>query len=123
VRLTPDPSGDLSAADPEDFQAFVVSRGAHLFRTACLLTGGGTYLAEDHVQEALSRMFTKWGRRSRVDDPSGYAQTALIDTFISQRRKKGSSELPAGNSPTRPPRATTRHCGSPCSARSRSCPS
>ena len=80
--------------DPEDFQAFVVSRGAHLYRTACLLTGGDAHLAEDLVQEALSRMYPKWGRRSKIDNPSGYAQTVLVNVFISQRRKKSSSELP-----------------------------
>lgn len=94
MRLTSNPNADLSAVDPEDFHSFVVSRGAHLYRTACLLTGGDYHLAEDLVQEALSRMYPRWGRRSKIDNPSGYAQTVLINVFISQRRKKSSSELP-----------------------------
>jgi RNA polymerase sigma-70 factor (sigma-E family) len=88
------PNGDPSAVDPEDFQAFVASRGAHLYRTACLLTGGDTYLAEDLVQETLGRMCTKWGRRRRIENPAGYAQTVLVNAFISMRRKKGGSEPP-----------------------------
>ena len=86
--------GDPSAADPEEFQAFVAARGAHLYRTACLLTGGDTHLAEDLVQETLGRMYLKWGKRRQIDNPSGYAQTTLVNTFISMRRKKSNSERP-----------------------------
>ena len=93
MRLLSNPNGD-PAADPEDFQAFVASRGAHLYRTACLLTGGDTHLAEDLVQETLGRMYTKWGRRRRIENPSGYAQTTLVNIFISMRRRKSSSERP-----------------------------
>jgi RNA polymerase sigma-70 factor (sigma-E family) len=88
------PNGDPSAVDPDDFQAFVASRGAHLYRTACLLTGGDTHLAEDLVQETLGRMYTKWGRHRRIENPAGYAQTVLVNTFISMRRKKGGTEPP-----------------------------
>ena len=89
------PDGDPWAVDPEDFQAFVRSRGAHLYRTACLLAGGDSHLAEDLVQETLGRMYAKWGRRRRIENPSGYAQTTLVNTFISMRRKKSSTERPA----------------------------
>ena len=89
------PDGDPSAVDPEDFQAFVRSRGAHLYRTACLLTGGDSHLAEDLVQETLGRMYAKWGRRRRIENPTGYAQTTLVNTFISMRRRKSSTERPA----------------------------
>ena len=80
--------------DPVDFQEFAVSRGGQLFRTAYLLTAGDAHLAEDLVQEALGRMFARWGRLSRLDNPSGYAQTVLANVFISQRRKRSSGELP-----------------------------
>jgi RNA polymerase sigma-70 factor (sigma-E family) len=88
------PSDDPSAVDPEDFQAFVASRSAHLYRTACLLAGGDTHLAEDLVQETLGRMYAKWGRRRRIENPSGYAHTTLVNVFISMRRKKSSAERP-----------------------------
>jgi RNA polymerase sigma-70 factor (sigma-E family) len=96
------PNGDPSAADPEDFQAFVALRSAHLYRTACLLAGGDTHLAEDLVQETLGRMYVKWGRRRRIENPSGYAHTTLVNAFISMRRRKSSSERPTeyvGESP------------------------
>ncbi|AUY52319.1 SigE family RNA polymerase sigma factor [Streptomyces sp. CB01881] len=87
------PSADTPAEPaPPDFPAFVVSRGRHLQRTAFLLTGGDAHLAEDLVQEALGRVFMKWRKVSRLDNPSGYAQTVLVNTFLSYRRKRSSSE-------------------------------
>lgn len=83
--------------DAEDFQAFVLSRGAHLYRTACLYTGGDTHQAEDLVQETLGRMFAKWGKRGRIENPAGYAQTVLVNTFIANRRRKSSSERPTAD--------------------------
>ena len=53
MRLTLDTSGARPAVDAEDFPALVAARGTQLHRTACLLTGGDTHLAEDLVQEAL----------------------------------------------------------------------
>ncbi|MFD0572596.1 SigE family RNA polymerase sigma factor [Kitasatospora gansuensis] len=83
---------------PPDFPAFVASRG-HLLRTAFLLTGGDAHLAEDLVQEALSRLFVKWRKVSRLDNPSGYAQTVLVNTFLSHRRKRSSGERATGAVP------------------------
>ena len=79
----------------EDFPVFVAAQGARLYRTACLLTGGDTHLAEDLVQETLGRMYPKWVQRRRIENPAGYAQTTLVNTFISMRRRRSSSERPA----------------------------
>ncbi|MFE0460629.1 SigE family RNA polymerase sigma factor [Kitasatospora sp. NPDC058965] len=75
-----------------DFAEFVASRGRQLLRTAFLLTGGDSYLAEDLVQEALGRIFVKWHRIGRMENPSGYAQTVLVNTFLSHRKRRSSSE-------------------------------
>ncbi len=85
-----------SGQDPVDFQDFASGRGGQLFRTAFLLTAGDAHLAEDLVQEALGRMFARWGRLSRLENPAGYAQTVLVSVFVSQRRKRSSGELPTG---------------------------
>ena len=82
-----------------------MGRGSQLFRTAFLLTAGDAHLAEDLVQEVLGRMFARWGRLSRLDNPSGYAQTVLVNVFISQRRKRSSGELPTGSLAERAGRA------------------
>ncbi|MGY4920638.1 sigma factor-like helix-turn-helix DNA-binding protein [Streptomyces sp. 900116325] len=41
--------------------------------SACLLTSGDTYLAEDLVQETLGRMYVVWGRSSKFSNPAAYA--------------------------------------------------
>ncbi|GAA4984817.1 SigE family RNA polymerase sigma factor [Kitasatospora paranensis] len=71
---------------------FAAGCAGHLQKTAYLLTGGDLHLAEDLVQEALSRMFVRWRRLSRVENPAGYAHTVLVNTFLSLRRRRSSTE-------------------------------
>ncbi|GAA1233347.1 SigE family RNA polymerase sigma factor [Kitasatospora nipponensis] len=80
------------ASAPLDFMEFAAARGRHLVRTAYLLTGGDAHLAEDLAQEALGRMYGRWRRISRLDNPAGYAQTVLVNTFLSHRRRRSSAE-------------------------------
>lgn len=77
---------------PEEFKDFVALRGRQLLRTAFLLTGGDAHLAEDLVQEALGRIFVRSRRISRLENPSGYAQTVLVNTFLSYRGRRSASE-------------------------------
>ncbi|WP_354643088.1 SigE family RNA polymerase sigma factor [Kitasatospora camelliae] len=77
---------------PLDFREFAAARGHHLVRTAFLLTGGDAHLAEDLAQEALGRLFDRWRRISRMANPAGYAQTVLVNTFLSYRRRRSSGE-------------------------------
>ncbi|WP_051967555.1 SigE family RNA polymerase sigma factor [Kitasatospora mediocidica] len=83
---------DSAPPGPLDFLDFAAARGGQLFKTAYLLTGGDTHLAEDLVQEALSRMYVRWRRLSRLENPAGYAQTVLVNTFLSWRRRRSNSE-------------------------------
>ena len=94
MRLTSKANDAQPALDPGDFPVFVLAQGPRLYRTACLLTGGDTHLAEDLVQETLGRVYAKWGQRRRIENPAGYAQTTLVHSFISMRRRKSSSERP-----------------------------
>jgi RNA polymerase sigma-70 factor (sigma-E family) len=75
-----------------DFPDFVAARGRQLFKTAYLLTKGDSRLAEDLVQETLSRIYVHWGKLSRSGNPVSCAQTALVNTFLSHRRKRSSTE-------------------------------
>ncbi len=86
------PTTDQAAPGPPDFLEFAAARGGHLYKTAYLLSGGDRHLAEDLVQEALSRMFVRWRRLSRMENPAGYAQTVLVNTFLSMRRRRSSGE-------------------------------
>lgn len=92
------PDGSNGAGDdPEekdDFPAFVAASSAQLYRTACLLTGGDTHLAEDLVQETLVSVCLRWGKRRDIGNPVGYAQRTLVNTFISMRRKRSNGEQP-----------------------------
>ncbi len=78
---------------------FAAGRAGHLFRSACLLTSGDVHLAEDLVQETLSRMYVTWGRARRIDNPAAYAQTVLVRTFLTHRRRRSASERPLAELP------------------------
>ncbi len=81
---------------------FATGRAGHLHRSACLLTSGDTHLAEDLVQETLSRMYTLWGRMSRIDNPAAYAQTVLVRTYLTHRRRYSAAERPLAELPDTP---------------------
>lgn len=76
----------------EEYQEFAAARAGHMYRSACLLTGGDTHLAEDLVQETLGRLYVSWGRVSRAENPAGYAQTVLTRTFLAHQRRRSSRE-------------------------------
>ncbi|MDH6137264.1 RNA polymerase sigma-70 factor (sigma-E family) [Kitasatospora sp. MAA4] len=94
-----------------EYLEFAAGRTGDLYRSACLLTGGDTHLAEDLVQETLSRMFVLWRRRTawfagavRIDNPAAYAHTVLVRIFLSHRRLRSSGERPVGELPDGPGR-------------------
>ncbi|MER6462272.1 SigE family RNA polymerase sigma factor [Streptomyces sp. NPDC001228] len=89
----------MGQAAREDFAAFAAARTGHLYRSACLLTAGDTHLAEDLVQETLGRIYLRWSRVSRVENPAGYAQTVLTRTFLAHRRRFSSSERASDSFP------------------------
>jgi RNA polymerase sigma-70 factor (sigma-E family) len=78
--------------EPLEYREFAIAMGRRLLRTAYLLTGGDAYLAEDLTQETLGRIYRKWRRISRMENPAGYAQTVLFHTFLSHRRRRASEE-------------------------------
>ncbi|MGA5420508.1 SigE family RNA polymerase sigma factor [Streptomyces lavendulocolor] len=90
----------------DEFMEFAAGRTGHLFRSACLLTSGDTHLAEDLVQETLGRMYASWGRMARIDSPAAYAQTVLVRTYLTQRRRRSSGERPLAELPE-----STAGCG------------
>ncbi|GAA1143225.1 SigE family RNA polymerase sigma factor [Kitasatospora gansuensis] len=89
----------------DDFEAFAAGRAGPLFRSACLLTGGDTHLAEDLVQETLARVYAQWHRtswfssRAVIENPAGYAHTVLVRAFLSHRGRRSSGEHPVGEIP------------------------
>ncbi|MGN9759576.1 SigE family RNA polymerase sigma factor [Streptomyces sp. SD31] len=82
----------MRQARADEYAEFAAARAGHLYRSACLLTAGDTHLAEDLVQETLGRIYVRWGRVSRADNPAGYAQTVLTRAFLTHQRRRSSSE-------------------------------
>lgn len=80
-----------------EFEEFARARVGPLYRTAWLLCGDRHH-AEDLVQETLANMLKTWGR---IDTPEAYARTALVRTFVSQRRRRSWSERPTAEVPER----------------------
>lgn len=83
----------------DEFGEFAAGRARHLYRSACLLTSGDVHLAEDLVQETLGRMYVLWGRIHRIDNPAAYAQTVLVRTFLTHRRRRSTAERPLAELP------------------------
>ncbi len=77
----------------EEFSAFVAARADHLYRQAWLLTGSRSS-AEDLVQTALTKAYAAWSRVRRADDPVAYVHGVLMKSFLSDRRRRWTSELP-----------------------------
>lgn len=93
----------MRPAQTVEYLEFARNRTGPLFRSACLLTGGDTHLAEDLVQETLGRMYVVWGRRrAGLDNPAAYAQTVLVRTFLTHRRRRSSGERPTPEPPEPP---------------------
>ncbi|MFC1409424.1 SigE family RNA polymerase sigma factor [Streptacidiphilus sp. N1-12] len=83
----------------DDYLEFATARSTYLYRTACLLTGGDSHLAEDLVQETLGRVYLHWRKVSGADNPAAYAHTVLVRTFLTHRRRRSSDERPTGYVP------------------------
>jgi RNA polymerase sigma-70 factor (sigma-E family) len=74
------------------FSEFVAARSRSLLRTAYLLTGDHQR-AEDLVQTTLTKVYLRWARVSRMDQPGGYARRILVNQAASRRWWRTSREL------------------------------
>lgn len=75
-----------------DFEGFVAARAGQLYRSAYLLTTS-RHAAEDLVQTTLTKAYAAWPRVQRADDPVAYVHGVLLKAFLSDRRRRSSSEL------------------------------
>lgn len=69
----------------EGFVAFVAARGPSLMRTASLLTGDRRS-AEDALQEALTRVATRWPSIRAGGDPEPYVRQVLYSVAVDRWR-------------------------------------
>ena len=95
----------MTRRDPTVFAEFVAARSASLYRTAYLMVGEHA-LAQDLLQEALTKTYVAWPRLRAVENAEAYTRRALTNTAISWSRKKSSHERPTD---TLPEHADLRH--------------
>ncbi|GLW99658.1 SigE family RNA polymerase sigma factor [Microtetraspora sp. NBRC 16547] len=83
----------------DDFREFVRARQQALMRTAYLLMGDA-HLAEDLLQNVLTKVVGHWSKLSRDGNPEAYTRKALVNEYISWRRRFR-RELPSADPPER----------------------
>src|SRR6476620_1786513 len=89
--------------DPAAFAEFVAARSASLHRTAYLLVGDRG-LAQDLLQEALTKTYVAWPRLRDPGKAEAYTRKAITTTAITWFRRKGwnnerpTERLPEGGS-------------------------
>jgi RNA polymerase sigma-70 factor (sigma-E family) len=81
-----------TAGVDEEFTSFVASASPQLHRKAWLLTTSST-AADDLLQTALAKAYVHWRRVSAADDPTAYVSGIVLNTFLSERRRRSSSEV------------------------------
>jgi RNA polymerase sigma factor (sigma-70 family) len=79
--------------DPRSFDAFVLAHGPELVAFARRLTLDH-HRAEDIVQDVLARLALSWSRTAGVTDLRAYAYRAVLNDFLSWRRRLSSRERP-----------------------------
>ncbi|WP_110181499.1 SigE family RNA polymerase sigma factor [Nocardioides solisilvae] len=85
--------------DPDAFTEFVAARSAALHRSAYLLVGERG-LAQDLLQEALTKTYVAWPRLRDPSKAEAYTRRAITTTAIGWYRRKGwSAERPGPEVP------------------------
>ncbi|WP_461029711.1 SigE family RNA polymerase sigma factor, partial [Streptomyces sparsus] len=77
----------MNKSAEDDFRSFVDSRWARLLATAYLLTGH-QHDAEDLVQAALVRAYTRWDKVRVARNPEAYVWRILINTNVDRLRRR-----------------------------------
>ena len=81
-----------------DFLGWVSTSRDGLRKTAYLLCGDW-FLADDLVQDALTRLYGAWGRIAGSGDPGPYARKILVNLYLDHRRRPARREVPSAELP------------------------
>ena len=73
-------------------EAYVDAALPRLMGAALSLTGHRQD-AEDLVQDTLAKVLVNWRKVQRADSPDAYVRKVMVNTFISGRRRRSSSEV------------------------------
>ena len=74
-------------SDRAGFSDYVAARRPLLHRTAWVLTGDH-HLAEDLVQQVLTKLYVAWPRVARMDSVDGYVRTMLVNANLDRVRRR-----------------------------------
>ena len=99
----------MVSRDRTEFAEFVAARSAALHRAAYLMVGDVS-LAQDLVQEALTKTYVAWPRLHDKGNAEAYTRKAITTTAISWFRRKGWSHEHSTDSP--PERGSAGHADS-----------
>jgi RNA polymerase sigma-70 factor (sigma-E family) len=75
----------MRASREAEYTEYVQARLGWLRRTAYLLCQDWQH-ADDLVQEAITRLYTHWGRARDAASLDAYARTILVRVFLAERR-------------------------------------
>lgn len=78
----------MAARDRAAFSEFVTARSAALHRAAYLMVGD-VGLAQDLVQEALTKTYVAWPRLRDAGNAEAYTRKVITNTAITWFRRKG----------------------------------
>jgi RNA polymerase sigma-70 factor (sigma-E family) len=91
----------LARRDPAAFAQFAAARSGALHRAAYLMVGDSA-LAQDLLQEALTKTYVAWPRLRDPNAAEAYTRKAITTTAITWFRRKGwNNELATGTLPDR----------------------
>jgi RNA polymerase sigma-70 factor (sigma-E family) len=91
----------MAGRDSAAFAEFATARSASLYRAAYLMVGERG-LAEDLLQEALTKTYVAWPRLRDINKAEAYTRKAITTTAISWwRRKSWQAERPRDDVPER----------------------
>jgi RNA polymerase sigma-70 factor (sigma-E family) len=85
----------------DEFVEFAAASFGRLWRTAFLLCGDW-HTAEDLTQTTLAKVFAAWRRINHRDAVHAYAMRTLLNTYLTESRRKRPTELLTGQLPELP---------------------
>lgn len=88
----------MGKQEEADFLGWVTAHRDGLRKTAYLLSGDW-FLADDLVQEALTRLYAVWGRVSAAGEPAPYARKIVVNLYLDHRRRPARREVPSAELP------------------------
>ncbi|MEY9854572.1 RNA polymerase sigma-70 factor (sigma-E family) [Catenulispora sp. GAS73] len=84
----------MADSEPRGFREYVAARRQGLLAVGYVLTGS-QHGAEDLVQATLVKVWPRWNRVADAGDPDAYVRKAMLNTFLSWRRRDGGREIPS----------------------------